>query len=70
MDDEARLFPALLLGAGKDDATVTCLFATSELPQPNGKLETARGRKYRFAVSPANCYGEQGAAIRSNWITA
>lgn len=54
----------------KDDATVTCLFATSELPQPNGKLETARGRKYRFAVSPANCYGKQGAAIRSKWITA
>lgn len=52
----------------KDDATVTCLFAVSELPQPNGKLETARGRKYRFAVSPANCYGKQGAAIRSKWI--
>ena len=54
----------------KDDATVTCLFSAAELPQPNGKLETARGRKYRFAVSPANCYGKQGAAIRSAWITA
>lgn len=54
---------------GKDDATVTCLFAVAELPQPNGKLETARGRTFRFAVSPANCYGKQGAAICSKWIT-
>ena len=53
----------------KDDATVTCLFAVTELPQPNGRLETARGRKFRFAVSPANCYGKQGTAIRSKWIT-
>jgi len=62
--------PHFYWAAEKDDAEVTCLFATSELPQPNGRLETARGRKYRFAVSPANCYGKQGATIRSKWITA
>ncbi len=61
--------PHYYWAAEKDDATVTCLFATSELPQPNGRLETARGRKYRFAVSPANCYGVQGTAVFSKWIT-
>ena len=61
--------PHYYWAAEKDDATVTCLFATSELPQPNGRLETARGRKYRFAVSPANCYGAQGTAVVSKWIT-
>lgn len=53
----------------KDDLEVTCLFAVSELPAPNGTLETRRGRRFRFAVSPANCYGAQGRAIRSKWIT-
>ena len=53
----------------KDDLEVTCLFALSELPAPNGKLEIRRGRRFRFAVAPANCYGAQGRAIRSKWIT-
>ena len=53
----------------KDDLEVTCLFALSELPAPNGRLETRRGRRFRFAVSPANCFGAQGRAIRSKWTT-
>jgi predicted phosphodiesterase len=53
----------------KDDLEVTCLFALSELPRANGRLETRRGRRFRFAVSPANCHGAQGRPIRSKWIT-
>ena len=49
----------------RDDETVTCLFALSELPMPNGKLAPERGVAYRFVVSPANCFGRHGAAIRS-----
>ena len=50
----------------KDNNTVTCVFAEHELPPPS-KLTPRRGRKFRFAVSPANCYGGHGAAIRSDW---
>lgn len=49
----------------KDDETVTCLFAPSELPPPNGKLDPQRGITYRFVVSPANSFGIQGAPIQS-----
>lgn len=49
----------------RDDETVTCLFALSELPMPNGKLAPERGVAYRFVVSPANCFGRHGSAIRS-----
>jgi len=49
----------------RDDETVTCLFALSELPLPNGKLEPARGVVYRFAVSPANSFGKHGSPIYS-----
>ena len=52
----------------KDDDTVSCVFACSELPPPN-KVPTERGRRFRFAVSPANSFGGHGAAIRSDWIT-
>ena len=50
----------------RDDKTVTCLFAVSELPMPNGKLAVARGVEYRFEVSPANCFGRQGRPILSD----
>ena len=52
----------------KDDETVSCVFACSELPPPN-KVPTVRGRRFRFAVSPANSFGGHGAAIRSDWLT-
>lgn len=39
--------------------------ALSELPASNGKLERGRGVEYRFAVSPANCFGWQGMPIFS-----
>ena len=52
----------------KDDDTVSCVFACSELPPPN-KVPTVRGRRFRFAVSPANSFGGHGAAIRSDWLT-
>ncbi|MBO7683494.1 MAG: metallophosphoesterase [Kiritimatiellae bacterium] len=54
----------------RDDKTVTCLFALSELPMPNGKLAPERGVAYRFAVSPANSFGRHGAAIRSAFFAA
>ena len=47
----------------RDDKTVTCLFALSELPARNGRLETARGVECRFVVSPANSFGRHGAPI-------
>ena len=47
----------------KDDETVTCLFALSELPPPNGKLAPDRGIEYRFAVSPADSFGRHGHPI-------
>ena len=50
----------------KDNNVVTCVFAEHELPPPS-KLTPQRGRKFRFAVSPANCFGGHGAAIRSDW---
>ena len=52
----------------KDDPTVTCVFACSELPRENC-VPDERGRRFRFAVSPANCYGAHGLAIRSDWLT-
>ena len=52
----------------KDDDTVSCVFACSELPPPN-KVPTVRGRRFRFAVSPANSFGGHGKAIRSDWLT-
>ena len=57
--------PHYYWAASRDDETVTCLFALSELPAPNGKLEVARGTSYRFAVSPSNSFGGQGPAIYS-----
>ena len=57
--------PHYYWAAERDDETVTCLFALSELPAPNGKLERGRGVEYRFAVSPANCFGRQGRPIFS-----
>lgn len=50
----------------RDDETVTCLFALSELPPPNGNLAPERGIEYRFAVSPADSFGRHGAAIYSD----
>ncbi len=29
----------------------------------------ARGRRFRFAVAPANSFGGHGRAIRSAWLT-
>ena len=60
--------PHFYWAAEKDDDTVTCAFACAELPAPN-KVATERGRRFRFAVAPANCFGGHGAAIRSEWIT-
>jgi hypothetical protein len=54
------------LGCYTDDETVTCLFALSELPPPNGNLAPERGIEYRFAVSPADSFGRHGAAIYSD----
>lgn len=42
--------------------------ASAELPAPN-KVVVERGRRFRFAVSPANCFGAHGKAIRSVWLT-
>ncbi len=49
----------------RDDAVVKCVFAASELPQNPRRLSRARGIEYRFAVSPANCFGRQGAPVYS-----
>ena len=57
--------PHFYWAAEKDDETVTCLFAVSELPASNGKLDPKRGRSYRFVVSPANSFGVQGNPICS-----
>lgn len=57
--------PHYYWAAEKDDETVICLFAVSELPAPNGEREPGRGTTYRFAVSPANAFGGQGRAIYS-----
>lgn len=51
--------------AEKDDENVTCLFAESELPAPNGRLDPERGMAYRFVVSPSNSFGKQGRSICS-----
>ena len=37
-------------------------------PPPN-KVPTERGRRFRFAVAPANSFGGHGKAIRSDWLT-
>ena len=60
--------PHFYWAAEKDDDTVTCVFACSELPAPN-KVPTERGRRFRFAVAPANSFGGHGKAIRSDWLT-
>ena len=57
--------PHYYWAAERDSETVTCLFAVSELPPPNGKLDPRRGTVYRFAVSPANSFGAHGRAIYS-----
>lgn len=58
--------PHYYWAAERDSETVTCLFAVSELPPPNGKLDPRRGTVYRFAVSPANSFGAHGRAIYSD----
>ena len=52
----------------KDDAKTVCLFAASELPPGNGGLAPERGTTYRFAVSAADSFGNQGRAICSGEI--
>ena len=52
----------------KDDPIVTCVFSCQELPRAN-RVPTVRGRRFRFAVAPANCFGGHGAEIHSAWIT-
>ncbi len=60
--------PHYYWAAEKDDDTVSCVFACAELPAPN-KVVVERGRRFRFAISPANSFGGHGKAIRSNWLT-
>lgn len=60
--------PHYYWAAEKDDETVTCVFACAELPAPN-KVSVERGRRFRFAVSPANCFGAHGKPVRSAWLT-
>jgi len=61
--------PHFYWAAEKDDEIVSCVFASSELPQPNNKVSMVRGRRFRFAVAPANSFGVHGKAIRSDWLT-
>lgn len=60
--------PHFCWAAKKDDPTVTCVFACSDMPRENC-VPDERGRRFRFVVSPANCFGVHGPAIRSAWIT-
>ena len=60
--------PHYYWAAEKDEETVSCVFSCAELPAPN-RVETARARRFRFAVSPANSFGGHGAPIRSEWMT-
>ena len=56
----------------KDAATVTCVFATSELPQPK-KINDGPERKtiaWRFTVRPCSCFGGRGDAIATAWFDA
>ena len=65
-----RVFsPHFYRAAEKDAEKVECLFALSELPSPNGRLPLERGRRWRFCVSPADCYGRHGKPIRSEWMS-
>lgn len=54
-------------GEAADEKTVTCPFAVSDLPAPNGKLDPTRGRRWRFAVRPCDCFGNKGKAICTKW---
>jgi hypothetical protein len=56
----------------KDAATVTCVFAASELPQPK-KINDGPERKtiaWRFTVRPCSCFGGRGDAIATAWFDA
>lgn len=60
--------PGFYLGAKKDVPTATCVFSAAELPRGNGREPAARGREFRFAVRPSNCYGALGRPIHSTWM--
>ena len=60
--------PGFYLGAAKDAPRATCVFAKAELPRGNGREPAARGRTFRFAVRPCNCFGVSGAPIHSAWM--
>ena len=57
--NEKRVFSDTFMNAESDDVgDVRCMFAQSDVP---------RGRKVRFAVTPANCWMKDGEAIASDW---
>ena len=59
--------PGYYKGEAADEKTVTCPFAVSDLPAPNGKLDPSRGRRWRFAVRPCDSFGNKGRAIVTKW---
>ena len=53
-----------------DEKRVSCPFALSDLPMPNGKLDPVRGRRYRFAVRACDSFGNKGNPIATDWLPA
>ncbi|MBO5941579.1 MAG: metallophosphoesterase [Kiritimatiellae bacterium] len=68
-----RVFsPKYYLPETKDSATVTCVFAKSELPQAK-KINDGPFRKtiaWRFAVRPCSCFGVKGEPLATSWFEA
>ena len=59
--------PGYYKGEAADEKTVTCPFAVSDLPFPNGRLDPSRGRRWRFVVRPCDSFGNKGNAICTKW---
>ena len=66
--------PGFFRCPSKDSRVVKCVFSRSELPV-NYPLKTSahsptcsKGRQFRFAVRPLNCWGRSGKPIYSKWF--
>ena len=51
--------PHYYLGEAKDEGEVVCVFGEADVP---------KGRDFRFAVRPCECFGKKGNPIYSDWM--
>lgn len=65
--------PGAFRGISADNEIVSCVFGKAELPMnyvdKKGRTFASPrfGRKYRFVVSPCNCWGKKGNPLYGNW---